>query len=111
MSLLSATPANGMYFEARAGEWWAVTRAGGVSTEIATGVPKLSEWQMLQIQRSNVTGAIEFYINGASAASSTSNIPTLSRPLNLAMVLGGQGDIHIDYVSVCLTGLTRNLLP
>jgi hypothetical protein len=107
--VLSATPANGMYFEARFGEWWAVTRTGGVSLDIGTGVAEAGNFQMLQIERDAATGAIEFSINGVLRASDSTNLPNQFRPLNLAMQLGGQGDVHIDYVSICLTGLARNL--
>lgn len=107
--VLGATPANGMYFEARAGEWWAVTRAGGISLDTATGVAAATNWQMLQVQRNASSGAIEFYINGVLRASDGSNLPNQFVPLNLALQLGGQGDVLIDYVSICLTGLQRNL--
>jgi hypothetical protein len=71
----------------------------------------MTDYQMMQIQRNSASGAIEFYINGVLRASATSNMPNQFQPLNLALQLGGQGGVLIDYVSVCLTGLTRHLLP
>jgi hypothetical protein len=107
--VLSATPANGMYFEARAGEWWAVQRAGGISVEIDTGKAEANNYQMLEIRRNAVSGATEFYINSVLRASDNTNHPSQFTMLNLALQLAGQGDVLTDYVSVCLTGLQRNL--
>ena len=107
--VFAATPGSGMSFEVRAGEWYAVTRGSSGFNDIPTGVLEAGNWQMLQIQRNNTTGAIEFYINGVLRASSTLNLPSQFRPLNLAIQLGGQGDVLIDYVSICLTGLQRNM--
>ncbi len=107
--VVSATPANGMYFEARAGEWWAIQRANGVSVEIDTGKAEATNWQQLEIRRNAATGATEFYINSVLTASENTNHPNIFLPLNLALQLGGQGNVLVDYASICLTGLQRNL--
>jgi hypothetical protein len=106
--VLSAIPANGMYFERRTGQpnWWAVQRANGSSVEVDTrvnaggGIPNT-----LQIQRSDVSGSTEFYIDGVLVASDNSNHPPPQTMLNFAMQMGGQGSALIDYASVCVTNL------
>lgn len=106
-------PNNGIYFELRPGSpfptWFAVQRSGGVSTEIDTTKEEATNFQMLEIRRNSASGASEFYINSVLKATIPSNLPGASLPLNLALSLAGQGDVHIDYVSVCLAGLVRNL--
>jgi hypothetical protein len=109
LDTVTSTPANGMYFEARSGEWWAIQRANNVSVEIDTGKLEAGNWQQLEIRRNATTGATEFYINNLLKASENTNHPNVTLPLNLAIQLGGQGDVLIDYVSICLTGLQRNL--
>jgi hypothetical protein len=109
MDTVTGTPANGMYFEARGGEWWAIQRSNNVSVEIDTGKPESGNYQQLEIRRNAATGATEFYINNLLKASENTNHPNITLPLNLAIQLGGQGDVLIDYVSICLTGLQRNL--
>jgi hypothetical protein len=74
-------------------------------------VPELTDYQLMQIQRNAGSGVIEFYINGRAARVRTPNLPNLFQSLNLALQLGGQVGVLLDYGSVCLTGLTRHLLP
>jgi hypothetical protein len=37
------------------------------------------------------------------------NHSNVTLPFSLAIQLGGHGDVLIDYVSICLTGLLRSL--
>jgi hypothetical protein len=80
-----------------------------VSAEVDTGKAEANNWQQLEIRRNASTGATEFYINSALLASENANHPNVFLPLNLALQLGGQGNVLVDYVSICLTGLRRNL--
>ncbi len=110
----SATPNNGVYFESRLGEWWAVARANGVSTEsntmVGSDMSLTGLYQVLQIDLQMGTVA-SFYINGVLRASVTSLVRNGATPLNLAVQNFGSVNTHTDYVSVCLTGFHRRLQP
>lgn len=112
--VVAATPANGIYFESRSGEWWAVARANSVSTETNTGV--LSDmsltglYQVLQIDL-QISTVASFYINGVLKTSVNALSRNSATPLNLAIQNGGSVNTHTDYVSVCLTGFHRRLQP
>lgn len=108
----STTPANGMYFEARQGEWWAVTRSSGVSLDIDTRVAEEdffgAFYQLLEIRRTS-SGSTEFYINGVLRASDNTTNPIAQRRLNLAVQTAGSRIVATDYVSICFDGLQRRI--
>jgi hypothetical protein len=106
--VMGATPLNGAYFETRLGEWWAVTKDGGFTTEFDTGVPVLfdARYQLLEIRAGSPPAFIEFFINGVSRAS-TPNTPSVG--LNLVLQAGGNTGVLADYASLCFNGLQRNL--
>jgi len=106
-----ATPNNGIYFESRSNQWWAVARANGVSQEFDTGVGSDQSltglYQLLQIELQMNGKVAAFFVNGIERASVTSLVRNGGTPLNLAIQNGGSVNTHTDYVSVCLTGFHR----
>jgi hypothetical protein len=105
------TPNNGIYFESRSNQWWAVARANGVSQEFDTGVGSDQSltglYQLLQIELQMNGKVAAFFVNGIERASVTSLVRNGGTPLNLAIQNGGSVNTHTDYVSVCLTGFHR----
>lgn len=111
--VVNATTPNGVYFESRQREWWAVVRANNVSVEAPTGVMEpeflVNFYQILEI-RFTTSNAMEFYINGVPRASFTTNQPNSAQVgLNLALAIGGSRNVATDFVSVCFTGLYRRI--
>lgn len=105
--VMGAMPSNGAYFEARQGEWWAVTKDAGVTADFDTGVPVLFSglYQLLEI-RTRSTAAVEFLINGVPRAS-TLNHPRVG--MNLVLQAGGNTGVLLDYASLCFTDLQRRI--
>jgi hypothetical protein len=109
-NLTGAQPNNGMYFEMRAGLWWAVVRKAGVSVEVNTGQLDHTNYRKLRIERNGTTGAFEFYMNDVLVATEAANLPGIGTPLNLAIQVGNSSaQVNTDYVAVCLKDFARHL--
>ncbi len=108
----AVTPQNGVYFEARNGEWWAVSRVLGV-TQFEADTLVAEEgflggfFQQMEI-RWTAAGKVDFYINGVQKLSTLSP-PFPNAKLNLAIqAMGGRG-VATDYVSICMNGVQRRV--
>ena len=112
--VVSPVPANGMYFELRNGNWWAIWRASGISVEADTGVTENNGfYTMLQIERNASTGKWGYYIDRTLRASLANPNQNQFTAMNLAIEVAGSGSVTFmtDYASICLTAVNRYLLP
>jgi hypothetical protein len=61
--------------------WKCITRNGGAITSTITSVPVVaSQWYVLRIVVNSAGTSIEFFIDGVSVATHTTNLPTLVTP-------------------------------
>ena len=103
----AATIAQGAYFEynraTTGANWQAKTVNGaGSSTTVDTGVAASTSWVKLKVVV-NTSGHAIFYINGTQVADISTNIPSTSYPVNLALGIKKTGGStarngYIDYV-------------
>lgn len=95
---------DGVYFEydgATSGNWRICTANGGVRTKVTTSVAASTSYVNLAIEINAAGTSAQFFINGTSVGTITTNIPT-SNPsgynAQIRNVTGvGQSDVHIDY--------------
>ena len=72
------TPANGIFFRQEgAGNWFGVTRSGGVETTIDMGVGATDTIKLLRFKVFGTT-AVAFFLNGTFVDASITNVPTLT---------------------------------
>lgn len=103
-SALDVTPPNGIFFRSvGAGNWFAVTRVGGVETAQDTGQALTNVWKKLEIKQQG-SAVITFLIDDVIVAVSTTNIPSATTQALRIQIIGsgaapaaGQYQ-HVDYV-------------
>lgn len=105
-SVTDVTPTEGIFFRSvGAGNWFSVTRAGGVETAQDTGQALVDIWKKFEIkmQGSNV---VTFLIDGAIVAVSTTNIPSaVQNQIRIGIIDSGVAPAsaqyqHVDYMKV-----------
>ena len=103
---LDVTPPNGIFFRSvGAGNWFAVTRSGGVETAQDTGQALTNVWKTFQIKQQS-SSVVTFLIDGVIVAVSTTNIPSAVNMNVVILILdSGAGPAaapyqHVDYMRV-----------
>lgn len=92
----SGDGAEGVHFRysdnVNSGNWQAVCRNGGTETAIDTGVAAAASWTKLGFTVNAAGTSVEFFINGTSVGTITTNIPTAStttgQPINVIKSVG-----------------------
>lgn len=98
----ASNPTDGIYFRrqdgAGVGNWFAVTRAGGVETATDTTIAGISGYAHFEIEVTSTT-QVKFYINGTLRATHTTNIPSANLyqfVLQTAWIASGGKEWRID---------------
>lgn len=86
------------------GFWQYRTSAGGVATSVITTVPVSTDWIRLGLSINTAGTSVEFFINGVSVGTITTNIPTaaLGRLFEHKTTAGNSGTLYtrLDYFSL-----------
>lgn len=82
----SAFPSNGCYFRylrSSSANWLRITKNGGTETSTDTGIAVTTGWHIMRMQ--GTSSSVDFTIDGVSAGSNSTNLPT--NPFNIAMAM------------------------
>ncbi len=105
-TITDVTPAEGIFFRSvGAGNWFAVTRAGGVETAQDTGQVLVDTWKKFEIKMQGAN-VVTFLIGGAIVAVSTTNVPSaVQNNIRIGIIDSGVAPAadqyqHVDYMKV-----------
>lgn len=102
----STTITDGVYFRAEgsSANWRAYTTASSTSTNTDTSTATDTDWHTFKFVVNAAASSIEFFIDGSSVATNTTNIPTST---NLGLFLGANNLNEYLYVDALLMTQTR----
>lgn len=103
-------PSSGTFFRAvGAGNWFAVTRDGGVETATDTGVAQSTGFQQFKIVTNAAGNSVAFYIGGVLKATNATNIASNGNDYFMQIENADATDrgTVVDYYYCIQTGLSR----
>ena len=93
------------------GNWFAVTRTANLETATDTTIAQATTYKTFKTVMNAAGTSVEFFIDGVSRATHTTNIPnaviTPSIGVDIAGTAIDSGQIAIDYFYLKITGLSR----
>lgn len=106
----SGYPTDGVYFTCSStlSNWHANTTSGSVSSVSDTGVAVTTDWVILKIVANSAGTSVEFFIDGTSVATITTNIPNTTSSvfgpaIKIEKIAGASGrSVYFDYMSLLL---------